>query len=415
MVDSVVLIENVSKYYKLYGDSKNRLKEALHPFGKKYHEDFYALEKINLKINKGDILGIVGKNGSGKSTLLKIISGVLQPNTGSVRTQGNIAALLELGSGFNPDFTGMQNIYFYGTILGLTKVEIKSKIDSIVEFSDIGGFINQPLKSYSSGMKARLGFAVAININPDILILDEVLAVGDALFQRKCFAKMEELFDSGKTIIFVSHNPQSIIQLCNRAILLHEKHIICDDEPKKVIDWYNKIIFSGKNGAEGLKVPAKQLESNEQYLESLKCDPQIISNADVMIDEIEVTGVSDDSKLNILKCGKVYRLKLSIAVNEKLYGCRVAFVIKDKKGLGIGGARIEDFDCLEEGSRVKVSKNFYCNFKPDHYFITISLISITDKQVYYRAHDAFVFKIETWPDNGYWGLTYIGSDEVCCE
>jgi len=189
-----ISLKNVSKYYKLYNKPKDRLKEALSRSGKIYHKKFYATKNLDLEIKKGEILGIVGKNGSGKSTLLKLITGVLTPDEGSITVNGKISALLELGSGFNPEFTGMQNIFFYGTILGFSKEEMKEKLDDILAFADIGDFIQQPLKTYSSGMKSRLGFAVAVHIDPEILILDEVLAVGDILFRRKCYAKMEEFF-----------------------------------------------------------------------------------------------------------------------------------------------------------------------------------------------------------------------------
>ena len=184
MSDIAISIKNVSKYYKLYNSPKDRLKESLSFSNKQYHKKFYATQNLSLDIKKGEILGIVGKNGSGKSTLLKLITSVLTPDEGSIKVNGKISALLELGSGFNPEFTGIENIFFYGTILGFSKQEMEAKLDDIIAFADIGDFIYQPLKSYSSGMKSRLGFAVAIHIEPEILILDEVLSVGDVLFQR---------------------------------------------------------------------------------------------------------------------------------------------------------------------------------------------------------------------------------------
>ena len=235
-----ISIKNVSKYYKLYNNPKDRLKEALSRKGKLYHKKFYATKNLNLEIKKGEILGIVGKNGSGKSTLLKLITGVLVPDEGTVKINGKISALLELGSGFNPEFTGMQNIFFYGTILGFSKKEMESKIDDILAFADIGEFIDQPLKTYSSGMKSRLGFAVAVHIDPEILILDEVLAVGDVLFKRKCYAKMEEFFKGGKTIIYVSHDANSVNELCTRAVFLDAGTIILDSDAKTVTSYYQK-------------------------------------------------------------------------------------------------------------------------------------------------------------------------------
>jgi len=180
-----ISLSNVTKYYKIYENPKDRFREAISFSNKNFHRKFYATSDISLEVKKGEILGIVGKNGSGKSTLLKLISSVLTPDKGSIKINGKVSALLELGSGFNPEFTGMQNIYFYGTILGFSKKEMETKIKDIISFADIGDFINQPLKTYSSGMKARLGFSVAIHIEPEILILDEVLSVGDIHFKRK--------------------------------------------------------------------------------------------------------------------------------------------------------------------------------------------------------------------------------------
>ena len=186
MNDIAIKLQGISKYYKLYNMPKDRLKEALHPFNKKYHKRFYVLNDLNIEIMKGDILGVVGRNGCGKSTLLKLITGVLQSNGGKVSVNGKITALLELGVGFNPEFTGIDNIKFYSKILGITEEDLQIKLPLIADFAELGEFLYQPVKTYSSGMKARLGFSVAVHVDPEILILDEVLAVGDALFRRKC-------------------------------------------------------------------------------------------------------------------------------------------------------------------------------------------------------------------------------------
>jgi len=243
MGDVAIKLNGVSKFYKLYDQPKDRLKEALHIFNKKYHKPFYALKNINLEIKKGDILGVVGRNGCGKSTLLKLITGVLQPDDGNISVKGKITALLELGAGFNPEFTGIDNIEFYAKILGISDLEFKEKLPQIVAFAELGDFLYQPVKTYSSGMKSRLGFSVAVHVDPEILILDEVLAVGDALFKRKCYAKMEEFFKAGKTIIYVSHDSNSVNQLCNRAVLIHEGNIIMDGAPNEVTKFYEKLLF----------------------------------------------------------------------------------------------------------------------------------------------------------------------------
>ena len=289
MNDIAISLKNVSKYYKLYNSPQDRLKEALSFSGKKLHKKFYATKNLDLEIKKGEILGIVGRNGSGKSTLLKLITKVLTPNEGTVKVDGKISALLELGSGFNPEFTGMQNIFFYGTILGYSKEEMNEKLDEIISFAEIGDFIDQPLKTYSSGMKARLGFAVAVHIEPEILILDEVLSVGDILFKRKSYAKMQEFFESGKTIIYVSHSSNEINRLCTRAVFLLDGKIIMDDKPKLVTKYYEKYLFAKKENQakviDEIKNLTYQIEPSEEK------SPEQKSEVNTQKEEILIDGL----------------------------------------------------------------------------------------------------------------------------
>lgn len=237
----VVEIKNVSKKYKLFRSRKHQALEALFPFLPKKHTDFYAIRDFNLSIQKGDILGIIGRNGSGKSTLMKMVAGVIQPTTGSVKVKGNLVPLLELGSGFHREFTGYENIYFYTAVLGYPKKKVLEKTQEIIEFADIGDFIHQPLKSYSSGMRARLAFSVSVNIDPDILILDEVLSVGDAAFKEKSYEKIKEFFENGKTILFVSHSMDAIKTLCNKAIIIDRGKLLMEGSPEDVIDYYRSL------------------------------------------------------------------------------------------------------------------------------------------------------------------------------
>lgn len=256
MNNIAVKIDGVSKKYKLYEKHIDRVKEALSPFRKAYGREFYALDDISFDIMKGETLGIIGKNGSGKSTILKIITGVLTPSSGSVSVDGKISALLELGTGFNMDFTGIDNIYLNGTIMGYSNDEMKDRIQNIIEFADIGDFINQPVKSYSSGMFVRLAFAVAINVDPDILIIDEALAVGDTRFQLKCIDKFNELRKVGKTVIFVSHDINSIKRFCNRVVWLNGGKLMQNGETDLISDMYSDYIKS-------LDVVSSDVEENE--------------------------------------------------------------------------------------------------------------------------------------------------------
>ncbi len=240
-----ITINHLTKVYKLYDRPIDRLKESLHPLKKKYHKDFYALNDVSFEIKKGETVGIIGKNGTGKSTLLKIITGVLTPTSGSIHVNGRIASLLELGAGFNLEYTGLENIYFQGTPMGFSHEEMEAKIGEIVDFADIGDFIHQSVKMYSSGMFARLAFAVAINVEPDILIVDEALSVGDMRFQNKCIRKMEEIGKNGITILFVSHDTQTINKFCNRAIWLHDGMIKQQGDPSQLLENYMSFMSYG--------------------------------------------------------------------------------------------------------------------------------------------------------------------------
>jgi ABC-type polysaccharide/polyol phosphate transport system ATPase subunit len=245
--DIAIKVEGLSKRYKLYDKNKDRLLEALSPVRKKRHTDFYSVKNVDLEVKKGEIVGVIGRNGSGKSTLMKLIAGVITPTKGTVKTNGTIVPLLELGSGFHPDFTGLENIYFYTTILGYPKSLVREKAKEIIEFADIGEFLNQPYRTYSSGMKSRLAFSVSVNIDPDILILDEILSVGDSVFKKKSHEKIKSFFESGKTILFVSHSMESIIELCNRAIIIDKGEKILDGPPDKVVEAYETLMRTKKD------------------------------------------------------------------------------------------------------------------------------------------------------------------------
>ena len=245
MAETVIKVEHLSKAYKLFDKPSDRLKETLHPFGRRYSRDFYALNDVSFEVKKGECVGLLGKNGAGKSTLLKVLTGVLTPSAGSVSVKGKISALLELGGSFNPEMTGMQNIYLNGTLMGYTKEEMDSKVDDILAFADIGDFINQPVKMYSSGMFARLAFAVSINVEPEVLIIDEVLAVGDVRFQMKCMNKMKDLMGGGTTVLFVSHDINAVRRLCTRAIWFEQGKIVKEGNVDRVAASYEDFMKSG--------------------------------------------------------------------------------------------------------------------------------------------------------------------------
>jgi lipopolysaccharide transport system ATP-binding protein len=242
MSEIAISLKNISKCYKRYARPVDKLKEILLP-SKSRAQEFWALQNIDLEIFKGDAVGIIGQNGSGKSTLLQIIAGTLTPTTGEVHINGRVSALLELGSGFNPEFTGRQNVFLNARILGLKQQEIADKFDEIAAFADIGDFIDEPVKTYSSGMFVRLAFAVAVSVNPDILIVDEALAVGDIFFQQKCYKFLEDIRNKGTSILFVSHDTQAILKLCEKAVLIERGYLRYVDTPSEIVSKYMELYY----------------------------------------------------------------------------------------------------------------------------------------------------------------------------
>jgi lipopolysaccharide transport system ATP-binding protein len=457
MSDIAVKLENISKFYKLYNEPKDRLKEALHPFGKKFHKKFYALNDINLEIKKGEILGIVGRNGAGKSTLLKLISGVIQPSSGAVSVRGAVSALLELGSGLNPEFTGIQNIYFYGTILGFAREEMKEKIDEIVAFADIGGFIQQPLKTYSSGMKARLGFSLAVNIDPEILIVDEVLAVGDELFRRKCYAKMEGLFNSGCTVLFVSHSSGTVNEICSRAILLDKGELILEGAPKLVTIHYQKYLFARAENAAKIRNEIIQLNTNENkkkdFVESMgkgekkkenekketnntegkkeeiKQEPFFIPNLkpkstveyknyDVDIYDVHIRTL-DGKRVNALVMDEEYIYSYKVRFNIGCENVSFGMKFKTEKGLQITGATSmkmnQDVPRVTKGEEYLVNWRFKCSLLPSNYYTNAGVSSTKNGTVEFlnRIIDASTFRVQPVPRELVSKEIYYGLVNLC--
>jgi ABC-type polysaccharide/polyol phosphate transport system ATPase subunit len=332
--DPVIRVENLSKIYKLYNKPIDRMKESLHPFRKTYHKDFYALKNIAFEINRGEIVGIIGRNGSGKSSLLKVITGVLSPTTGGLQTKGKISALLELGSGFNPEFTGIENIYFNGAIMGYSREQMANKVDDILSFADIGEFVYQPVKRYSSGMFVRLAFAVATNVDPDILIIDEALSVGDSFFQIKCMNKMREFMNDGRTILFVSHDSAAIKTLCSRGILLEKGSVVKDSSASSAIDYYCNSILNDVNKGQFDIIEAAGNET-DQILQNTVAEvdmPIVFGENSINTGEVELlsvkivddkTGKTIDSVVSEETVRIVWKLKMLRDFNEPHYGVMI--------------------------------------------------------------------------------------------
>jgi ABC-type polysaccharide/polyol phosphate transport system ATPase subunit len=321
----------VTKIYKLYNKPKDRLKESLNPFGKKYHKDFFAVNSVSFTVKKGETLGIIGKNGSGKSTILKMITGVLTPTSGSIQVNGKISALLELGTGFNPEYTGLENIYLNGTIMGYTRDEMDRKLDDILSFADIGEFVQQPVKTYSSGMFVRLAFAVAINVDPDILIIDEALSVGDMRFQQKCFRKIDE-FRESKTILFVSHDLTTINKYCDRTIWINEGRLLADGSPKEVAKKYQAYMLGSR------LTKYEELQKEAPIEGAIGEVDELDENLDVLGDNIvKITGVQlvdglTGNKTTIVEPNQKVRLIIRVSANEDVEHPIVGFTLKDRLG-----------------------------------------------------------------------------------
>lgn len=339
MTDIAIKVNHISKVYKLYNNPMDRLKESFGLVKKKKYTEYFALNDVDLEIRQGETVGIIGTNGAGKSTILKIITGVLNPTSGNVEINGRISALLELGAGFNMEYTGLENVYLNGTMIGFTREEIDSKLNDILEFADIGDFIHQPVKTYSSGMFVRLAFAVAINIDPEILIVDEALSVGDVFFQAKCYHKFEEFKKMGKTILFVSHDLGSISKYCDRAILLNSGEKIAEGTPKDVIDIYKKVLTNQYNNDD-----SETNETDVQLSDSIKLKETLSLNPNVneygsKIAEIYDFGIKDNNGniTNVIEKGSDYSIIMRVRFNTHVEQPIFAIAIKDLRGVTITG------------------------------------------------------------------------------
>jgi len=424
--NTAIKVHNLTKTYKLYDKPIDRLKEALNPLKKKYHKDFHALNNVSFEIKKGETVGIIGKNGSGKSTLLKIITGVLTSSSGRATVHGKISAILELGAGFNPEMTGIENIYLNTSISGMSKIDTDKKIAEIIDFAELEEFIHQPIKTYSSGMRARLAFSVSINVEPDIFIVDEALSVGDAAFTRKCFAKMEEIRQSGATILFVSHSEGSIVSLCSRAIWISNGEQIIDGSPKLVTGLYLKHINEKKidksniekeyNTLENRKEKEKEKETQDKeeskspknnsklnssieefYNPALKPTSTIYyEEKGAKISDVKITTL-DGNKVNTLIQGREYIYSYNVNPTQNLEKVQFGFLIKRKDGVQLGGGAYPTkgkyLDTLSNSITVKIK--FICELNNGEYFFNAGVLAKIDDKIDYvhRILDAYIIKV----------------------
>ncbi len=339
MCKTAIKVTNVSKIYKLYDTPTARLKDALGLTRKQNYRQHAALQDITLEIRRGETVGIIGTNGSGKSTLLKIITGVIQQSKGEVEVEGRISALLELGAGFNMEYTGIENVYLQGNMMGFTRQEIEKKMETILEFADIGDFIYQPVKTYSSGMFVRLAFAVAINIEPEILIVDEALSVGDVFFQAKCYRKFEEFKKQGKTILFVSHDLSSITKYCDRAVLLNKGIKVMEGTPKEAVDRYKMALVEQEeaNCRENASLWESGADSGK-WCEKMSLNPDTLEYGDKKAEIVDFAIIDKTGKVtNIIEKGDLFTIKMKVKFEEDVAEPVFAFTFKNLMGIEITG------------------------------------------------------------------------------
>lgn len=394
MSDIAIKVDDISKLYKLYDRPSDRFKEALGLSRKKKYTEHYALRNVSFDIQKGETVGIIGTNGAGKSTILKIITGVLNPSEGKVVINGRISALLELGAGFNMEYTGIENVYLNGTMIGFTKEEIDEKLDDILKFADIGDFVNQPVKTYSSGMFVRLAFAVAINIEPEILIVDEALSVGDVFFQAKCYKKFEEFKREGKTIVFVSHDLGSIAKYCDRVVLLNKGKKLSEGEPKPIIDMYKKVLVNQLGDEVNTEQQKVNITEIDNWKEKIQINPNMEEYGNGMANIVDYAIIDDEENIvDSITKNTAFEIKMRVQFNADIINPIFAFTIKDLRGTEITGTNTMYerlyVDNVKPGDVKTVTFRQEMNLQGGEYLLSLGCTGyIGDEfQVFHRLYD----------------------------
>ena len=432
--DFAIRIQDLSKCFQLFNTPRDRLKQFVAPRlqqmvrqpVKKYYREFWALNDVSFDVRKGETVGIIGSNGSGKSTLLQIICGTLTPTSGSVETRGRIAALLELGSGFNPEFTGRENVYMNAAVLGLSEKEVDACFDEIVTFADIGDFIEQPVKTYSSGMTVRLAFAVAINVSPEILIVDEALSVGDERFQRKCFSRIETMKKNGVTILFVSHSGGTIVELCDRAVLIDSGENLAVGVPKLIVSRYQKLLYAPANKRQSICEQIRRMDGDivessdsaeeearqDQLSEQVKkpqgtFDPYLKPSSTVeyeshgaYIDSPAVLSLSGEEVNNLVR-GDIYRYVYTVRFRKSASNIRFGMLIKTTSGVELGGGASAvapgvSLPYVDKDSVYRIEFRFRCALNPGVYFLNAGVLGYVDgcEVFLHRLIDIAMFRVQ---------------------
>lgn len=434
-----ISVEGLGKRYEIYSQPADRLKQmilprlqrAAHKPARAYFNEFWALRDVSFEVKRGETVGIVGRNGSGKSTLLQMICGTLTPTLGRISVPGRIAALLELGAGFNPEFTGKENVRLSGLLYGLSDEELRERYQSILDFAEIGDFINQPVKTYSSGMYVRLAFAVAINVSPEILVVDEALSVGDEAFQRKCFARIDALRDGGTTVLFVSHAASTVLELCDRAILLDHGELIACGTPKFVVSRYHKLLYSQVSKVAEVR---EHIRQESLALQSGEAPSQVVPESDDLADQKKerTADVQDDTsyfdegmlprstvhyesrgaliaqprietsqgrRVNVLQPGREYVYVYEVSFDRTAVGVRLGMMIKTITGMELGGAASAP-DCsagiiVSPGQSLQARFRFRAMLAPGVYFMNAGVSAVEKEGETYldRIIDVLMFRV----------------------
>lgn len=434
MNQSAIEIRDLGKCYNIYDRPRDRLLQMFYRGRRQLYQQFWALRDVSFEVPRGETIGIVGRNGSGKSTLLQMIAGTLTPTSGEVVTRGRVAALLELGSGFNPEFTGRENVYLNGALLGLTKAEVDEKFEGIVEFADIGRFIDQSVKTYSSGMMVRLAFAVQAQIEPEILIVDEALAVGDARFQAKCFDRLKQLKANGTSILLVTHSSEQIVTHCSRALLLDAGELVTQGNPRDVINRYMDLLFGRKpaalsdagaqagepdtDAAQENALPADIAEGLEFTGDAFATRPGYNQYeyrwGDRAAEIVDFRLASEGHDFpHSVKTGKQVTLRFALVFYKALSRPILGVTIKTKEGVTVFGTNSEllgntsTYELGKEGEKAVATIQFVCNLAPGDYFLSLGLATHAGNEVvpHDRRYDSIHVIVS--PDSSFFGLANV--------
>ena len=417
--DIAISIKDVGKTYWLYAKPLDRLKQALFP-RRHYHKEVQAVKQVTLEIRKGETVGLVGRNGSGKSTLLQMVCGTLQPSHGSITANGRISALLELGAGFDPELSGKENVFLNASILGLTPQEIRARYSDILEFAGIGDAIHQPIKTYSSGMAVRLAFAIAVATDPDILVVDEALAVGDEAFQRKCYARIRDIQQRGGTILLVSHAAGTIMELCDRAVLMEKGEMKAVGLPRVILNLYHKMIYAPKEKQdEIISTFLSQVVAMESRI-ATEFDPEMVPQSRVAYEShgalILNPRIENEAgeKVNLLKRGEHYRYCFEVDFKVAARNVRCGMMVKALSGAELGGSSSSSMEkaipLVEAGETLRVEFNFRAALFPGVYFLNCGCSGVIgDKMTFlHRITDSNMFRV--MPEGGIAGTGTVDFD-----